>query len=499
MMSVIKDLIEEFTELRRLQYIYALLDWDMQVNLPSGSFEGRSEQTSLIREIIHNRLTSEKIGKLISESEKLSDLNTIESAMIREARRDYDQEVKIPTELVKEIAKTRPLSQQAWQEAKQKNDFSIFKPLLEKMIKLQIEVAERLDTGPTLYSTLIDLFEPGATYSWIKGVFDDLKPKLVKVINKINTSNNKPDFSILTRKYDPDKQWNFSVEVVKGLQFDTNYGRQDKSVHPFTTTLSSTDTRITTRIKENFFSTCIFGSIHECGHALYEMGYQKDIHDTILADGASMGIHESQSRMYENIIGRSKDFWTYWFPILKEKYFAQTLHDVKLDDFYRAINTVQPSYIRVDADEVTYGLHIILRFEMEHDIIEGKMDVSEIPSIWNEKFEKLIGIPVKNDSDGMLQDVHWSKGLFGYFPTYALGNLYAAQIYADAIKKNPSLPQDYRKGDFSNILAYLRENVQQYGRIYQPRDLIMRITNEDLNPDYFIKYIENKFYPIYQI
>jgi len=498
-MSAIKQLREEFTELRRYQYISALLGWDTKVNLPPGSYEGRSEQASLMEKLYHEKLVSEKIGKIISECEKLNDLDTTDSAMVREARRKYDREVKIPTELVTEIAKTSVLSHKAWERAKEKSDFSIFEPLLGKMINLEIEVANKLDTGPTLYSTLIDLFEPGATYNWIKSVFDDLKPKLMKIIDKLTSSDDKPDFSILTRKYDPEKQWNFSVEVVKKLQFDTNFGRQDKSVHPFTTTLSSTDTRITTRIKENFFSSGIFGSIHECGHALYEMGYKKEIHDTILADGASMGIHESQSRMYENIIGRSKDFWSYWYPILKSNYFKDALKNVKLDEFHRAINTVQPSYIRVDADEVTYALHIILRFEIEHDIIEGKINTSEIPSIWNEKFEKMFGIPIMKDSDGMLQDVHWSGGAFGYFPTYALGNLYAAQIYNDALKKNPSLPADYKKGEYGNILAYLRENVHQHGRIYQPRDLVKKITNEDLNPDYFLEYIKNKFYPIYRI
>lgn len=498
-MSVINQLREEFTGLRRLQYISALLGWDTQVNLPPGSYGGRSEQISLMQKLIHEKLISEKISKLITECEKLDNLNTTDSAMVREARREYDHEVKIPTELITEIAKTSVLSHQAWEKAKEKSDFSIFKPLLSKMIELEIEVANKLDTGPTLYSTLIDLFEPGATYEWIKSVFDNLKPRLIKIIDKLAASNDKPDFSIITREYNPEKQWNFSVEVLKKLQFDTNIGRQDKSVHPFTTTLSSTDTRITTRIKEDFFSMGIFGSIHECGHALYEMGYKREIHDTILADGASMGIHESQSRMYENIIGRSIEFWTYWFPILKNNYFKDTLKDVGLDKFYRAINTVQPSYIRVEADEVTYALHIILRFELEHDIIEGKINTSEIPSIWNEKFENIFAIPVKNDSQGVLQDVHWSGGAFGYFPSYALGNLYGAQIYSDALKKNPSLPDDYKRGEFTNILAYLRENVHQHGRIYQPRELVKRITNEDLNADYFLKYIENKFYPIYHI
>jgi carboxypeptidase Taq len=495
-MNPIEDLKKEFTEITRLNYIRALLGWDEQVNLPHGSFEGRAAQNALMSKIVHERLISDKIGKLIKEAEKLTDLNLIDAATLREAKREYEQEVKLPTELVEEIAKTASLGHSKWVEARKKDDFSIFQPLLEKMVGLQIEVANKLETHPDPYSTLIDLYEPGATYDWIANIFNDSKPKLNKIIKKLNSSSDKPDFSIITQKWNSDEQWKFSIEVIKKLNFDLEHGRQDKSVHPFTTSLSSTDTRITTRINERFFPSCLFGTIHECGHGLYEMGFMEKIHDTILANGCSMGIHESQSRMWENMVGRSKEFWKFWYPKLEQR-FPENLKNKSMEYFYRSINTVQPSLIRVEADEVTYGMHIILRFKMEKDIIEGKVQVSELPEIWNEKMENLLGVTPPSNADGVLQDVHWSSGYFGYFPTYFLGNLYGAQIYKDALKNNPSLPEEYEKGNFSNLLTYLRENVHQYGKIYQANDLIKKITGEDLNPNYFIEYLEKKFYPIY--
>ncbi len=497
-MNPIEELKKKFSEITRLNHIRALLGWDEKVNLPNGSFGGRAEQSALMSKIVHERLISDKIGNLIKECEKLDNLDLIDAAFIREAKRDYDQEVKLPTKLVEEISKTASLGHAKWVEARKKDDFSLFQPLLEKMIGLQIQVAEKLDTHPDLYSTLIDLYEPGATYDWIAKIFSKSKQNLNKIIKKLNTSTDKPDFSILTQKWDVDKQWDFSIEVVKGLNYDFNKGRQDKSAHPFTTSLSSTDTRFTTRINENFFSTCLFGSIHECGHALYEMGFKEEIHDNILADGCSMGIHESQSRMWENMVGRSKEFWKYWYPKL-EKNFPGNFKGISMEDFYRSINTVQPSLIRVDADEVTYGMHVILRFELERDIIEGNVNVSELPEIWNSKMEDLLGITPPNNADGVLQDVHWSSGYFGYFPTYFLGNLYGAQFYKKALKDHPSLPRAYETGNFSNLLTFVRENIHQYGRIYQAKDLITRVTGEELNPDYFIEYLEQKFYPIYSV
>ena len=481
-MNEIKELWEHFTEIMRLSYIRELLGWDQQVNMPKGSVKGRAEQQALIGKIIHSRIKSDKTGKLIKNAEKQNNLSETELAMIREAKREYEHATRIPDDLVVEIAKTASVGNMNWQKAREKKDFSIFKPFLEKMINLRIKFAEHLDTGPTLYSTLLDIYEQGSTYEWYLKIFNALKSKLVKIITKLDSSSDKPDQSILKKYYDPEKQWQMSIEIIKKLNFDFNIGRQDKSTHPFTTSLSSVDTRITTRIWENFLPACIFGTIHECGHALYEMGFKQEIKDSLLAEGTSLGIHESQSRLWENIVGRSKEFWTYWYPKF-QKTFPENLKGYSMDEFYRSMNVVQPSFIRVEADEVTYGLHIILRFELEKMIIEENIQVDELPGLWNEKMEELLGVTPPDDAEGILQ----------------LGNLYGAQIYNKALKEIPNLNEDFKKGEFKNLLDYLNENVYQYGKIYRPSDLIKRISGEDLNPDYFIKRIEEKFYPIYNL
>ena len=499
-MNAINDLKARFADLLRLNYIANLLGWDQQVYLPPSvdSTKERSKKIALIKSLSHKKLVSKKTGDIIKRVEKIQDLNLVDSALLREAKRKYEKAIKIPTELVTEIAKTASLGHQAWEKAKSKSKFEIFQPFLEKMVSLQRDYAERINIGPTLYDSLLDIYEPGATSNWISKIFENLKSKITDILNKINDSSDKPDQSILRKKYDPKKQWDFSIEILKALKFDFTMGRQDKSVHPFTTSISFRDTRITTRILENFLPTCIFGTIHECGHALYEMGFKEDLNETYLADGSSLGIHESQSRLWENIVGRSKEFWIYWYPILK-KYFPENLKDYSKDEFYRSINVVKPSYIRVDADEITYGLHIILRFEIEKELINNNFNISETPQLWNEKMEELLGIIPSNDAKGVLQDVHWAGGGFGYFPTYTLGNLYASQIYNYALKEHPNLPKEFKIGNYSNLLNYLRENIHQYGRIYKPLDLLKKITGENLNPDYFINYLEKKFYPIYNV
>jgi carboxypeptidase Taq len=499
-MSAIEELRDYFTEIKRLSYINSLLNWDQETYMPSGSVEGRAKQLSLIEKLIHQRVTADKTGELINKAKEQKDLDVIQKALIRESEREYLQATKLPEKLVMEISETGSKAVEAWKGARQNKKLkgSDFEPLLEKNIRLQIEKAEKLATHPDPYSTLIDLFEPGATYKWIVDIFNNIKPKLSDFVKKLDLSANKPRQDILRKKYDVKKQFDLSIEIVKKLNFDFNHGRQDLSTHPFTTSLSSMDTRITTRTTEDFLNECIFGTIHETGHALYDMGFKKEIHDTILADGCSMGIHESQSRMWENIVGRSREFWKYWYPTFQE-YFPENLSNYPMEEFYRSVNVVKPSFIRVNADEVTYGLHIILRFEIERDLIDGKIEVSELPEVWNSKFEDLLGITPSDDAEGCLQDIHWGWGLIGYFPTYFLGSLYASQIYANALNKNPSLPKNYEKGEFSFLLTYLRENVHQYGAIYRANELIRRITGEDLNPDYFFKYIEEKFLPIYNL
>lgn len=496
-MSEMKELRDYFEEIMRLNYIQATLAWDQEVNMQNyKSLEGRSKQVSLLEKLIHKRVTSENVGKLINKAQKLNNLNEIESAMLREITREYNLAIKLPEELVVEIAETSILAAKDWREARAKKDFSIFEKMLQKSVDLQKEKARKLETHPDMYSTLMDLYEPGATYDWVANIFNPIKPKLSGFVKKLNSSSDKPDDSILKKKYDQEKQFQLSFEIIQKFNFDLGYGRQDRSTHPFTQSLAAMDTRITTRTKEDYLNECIFGTIHECGHALYEMGIREELNDTIIGTGTSLGIHESQSRTLENYVGRSKEFWMYWYPTF-QKYFPENLKDFPMEEFYRAINIVQPSFIRVNADEVTYGLHIILRFELEKDLIEGKVQVNELPEVWNTKFEELIGIFPPDDAEGVLQDIHWSMGMIGYFPTYFLGTLYGAQIYNNALKHNPNLPEEYKKGEFSNIVNYLRENVHQHGSIYRANDLIKRVTGEDLNPDYFLKYVEAKFYPIY--
>ena len=497
-MEKIQQLKDHFTEIIRLNYIRALLGWDQAVYMPKGGNKGRSDQLALISQLIHKRIKSEKTNQLIKEAEKVNNMSDIETALIREAKREYEHAIRVPDDLIKEMSKTASIGFIKWEEAREKSDFLIFKPSLEKVIELKKEYAEKLATGPTPYSTLIDLYEPGATQSWISSIFNELKPKLIKIVKKLDTSDYKPSQAILKRKYDSEKQWKISIEVIKQLNFNFDIARQDKSTHPFTTSISSNDTRITTRINEEFLPTCLFGTIHECGHALYQMGFMEEIQDTLLADGSSMGIHESQSRLWENIVGRSREFWKFWYPRFQEE-FTSSLKDHPLEEFYRSINVVQPSLIRVEADEVSYALHIILRFELERMIVEDSVEVDELPELWNEKMENLLGIIPPNDAKGLLQDVHWSGGSFGYFPSYALGNLYAAQIYHKVLSDIPNLPMDIENGKFLILLDYLKEHIYQYGKTYYARDLIKKVSGEDLNPMYFLDYIEKKFYPIYGI
>ncbi len=497
-MSKIPELRVHFSKIMTLKYIYNVLDYDQQVFMPKGSVKGRAEQIALIQELIHEMIIAPKTTSLIERAEKIPNLELIDAAVLREAKREHEQAIRLPGKLVKEIAKTSSLGHQAWETAREKNDFKIFKPLLERMIELQIEKAEKLETHPSLYSTLIDLYEPGATHEWLENIFKKLKKHLIRILTALENAPDKPDDSILKKHYDKEKQWKFSLEILKKLNFNFNHGRQDLSAHPFTSSLSSVDVRITTRIWENFLPACLFGAIHECGHALYEMNLMEEIHSTNLAMGTSMGMHEAMSRLHENILGRSKEFWTYWYPKL-QSYFPEHLKNFPESEFYRAINVVKPSLIRVEADEVTYGLHIILRFELEKMLIENNLSVDEIPKTWNDKSEELLGIKPPNDSLGVLQDVHWSAGFFGYFPTYSLGNLYASQIHATLLKNHPDLPEKIKNGDYSILFTFLKENVFQYGKIFHPRELLIRITGEDLNPSHFVHYLEKKFYPIHSI
>jgi carboxypeptidase Taq len=494
------ELIQKIGELVVLVSCEGVLGWDHQVNMPPAGAAFRARQTSLLAGMVHERFTDPHIGELMSKiegSDLVKDPISVEAATVRELRHDYDKETKLPKELVEEINKTTMLAHNEWAEARKNNEFKKFLPWLEKIIDLNRQKAEAYGYEGEPYNALLDNYETGATVDEVAAVFEKLRVDLVDLLSKIQNSSKKPDVSIIERKYDVERQKVFGEMVAASLGYDFTMGRLDVATHPFTTGLGPGDTRITTRYNPHRLNDALFGTIHEAGHALYEMGMDKEKYfATALADSCSLGIHESQSRMWENMVGRSKPFWKYFFPLLKGM-FRDSLEGVAFDDFYAAVNNVAPSYIRVEADEVTYNLHILLRFEIERALIRGDIKPADAAAEWNERFKKYFGIEVDTDANGCLQDVHWSSGLFGYFPTYCLGNIYAAQFYAKAKQDIPDLEAKFEVGDFLTLREWLRENIHMHGKRYRANDLCKHLTGEGLNHKPLMDYMTAKFGEVY--
>jgi carboxypeptidase Taq len=389
------------------------------------------------------------------------------------------------------------MARQAWMEARAKADFKLFQAHLEKILELNQRYVSFFPPKDHPYDLLLDNFEPGIKTADVKGIFDELRPLQIELIKAVG-KHPQVDDAFLHLGYDEKKQWDFSVEVIRAVGYDLNRGRLDKSAHPFSTSFSMDDVRITTRFERDSGVSALFSSLHEAGHALYEQGFDPVWKRTPIADGSSLAMHESQSRLWENIIGRSRPFWEYYFPKLKALFPAQ-LNNVTLDQFYRGINKVQPSLIRVEADEATYNLHIMLRFELEIAMIEGKLPIKELPSAWNDKMQAYLGIVPPDDALGVLQDIHWSLGSLGYFPTYALGNLISAQLWEKYQSINSDISDQIRKGDFSALLAWLRDAIHQYGRKYEPKELVTRITRSNIDPTPYMRYLTAKFGEIYEL
>jgi len=495
-----KKLIEEISELVVLVSCEGVLGWDHQVNLPPAGAAFRARQSSLLAGMVHDRFTDPKIGEwlsIIEGSDLVKDPESVEAATVRDLRHEYDKETKLPKDLVVEMDKTTSLAHSEWAEARKNNDFKKFQPWLEKIVDLSRRKAEAYGYEGEPYNALLDNFEPGATVDQVADVFEKLRVELVELLEKIKNAPQQPDSSIVERKYDVERQKILGETVAASLGYDFKQGRLDVATHPFTTGLGPGDTRITTRYNPNRLNDALFGTIHEAGHALYEMGMDKEKYfGTSLADSASLGIHESQSRMWENMVGRSKSFWIYYYPLLKNL-FRESLSDVDLDDFYAAVNYVTPSYIRVEADEVTYNLHILLRFEIERALIKGDIKPADVAGEWNTRFEKYFGIKVDTDTNGCLQDVHWSSGLFGYFPTYCLGNIYSAQFFAKAKKEIPDLHKQFESGHFLTLREWLRENIHLHGKRYLAEDLCKKVTGEGLSHKPLMEYMNKKFSEIY--
>lgn len=482
----------------------AILQWDQETYMPSGAIEERSEQLAYLEGVLHRKITNQEIGDILgslgADEDHLSgseELEDIERGLVRETYRRYIRETKLPESLVVELAKQTSLSQAIWAEARKKADFKQFAPSLETLTSLLKEKAEHYGYEDHIYDALMDDFEPWMSTKEVAEIFDGLGSWLSDFVDRIRGSR-QVDNSFLSRVFLVEGQKNFGEGVLKDIGFDLHRGRMDLSTHPFTTRLGRNDVRLTTRYNENFFQTGIFSTIHEAGHGLYELGFDDDIQDTILADGASLGIHESQSRFWENMIGRGLAFWKRYLPKLAEC-FPNQLTGVSPDAFYRAVNKVEPSYIRVEADEVTYGLHIILRFDLERALLTDEIKVSELPMVWNEKMKQLLGITPKNDAEGVLQDIHWSLGAMGYFPTYALGNLYAAQFAETLRGELVDLDRIVNSGDFRQILDWLRNRIHKHGKVYTARELCTRVTGKPLDPSFFTNYLEEKYKGVYDM
>jgi carboxypeptidase Taq len=505
MRKELERLVEIDREIGLLTHIGALLDWDLQAYMPPKAGDERAEQAALVQTLAHERLTRPEIGELLAALGSTSanpggdpSLAPKERAYLRAMRTAYDREAKLPADLVADLARETSLSQQAWAQARAKDDYRSFAPHLEKVIGLKRRQAACLSAGGSPYDALLDLFEPGSTENSVAAIFSRLKSDLVDILASIR-SRPQVDASFLNRKCDVGRQRAISEWLVDVLPFDRERGRLDAVEHPFTSTMGVDDVRITTRYIEDNFASSVFSTIHETGHALYEMGIAvgKEFGRTRLCEVWSAAIHESQSRMWENVIGRSRTFWKRNYPRLAELA-GPTLEGVGLDAFIAGVNKVEPSLIRTEADEVTYGLHVILRFELEAELIAGRLSVADLPAAWNAKMRELLGVEPRGDAEGCLQDVHWSVGLFGYFPSYALGNLYAAQFW-DAMRDDiPALEARIEDGGLDAPLGWLREKIHSGGAAWLPGELVLRATGASLDPSHFTAYLRKKYSRIYE-
>ncbi len=498
-----KQLKEILLNIRKLASAESVLHWDMETYMPEGGGEYRGDVMAYLSLLTHQMATGAALRDELSRHIDLKSgefvnitLSETDKRMIYLTWKDLKKQLVLPDAFVEEMSKHVSATQQVWTKARKNNDFTAFAPYLEKMIALKKREAEYYGYEENPYDALLDGFEPGMTTTRVDTLFGGLKPRLVSLVERIG--NAAPiDDTPLRQSFDTKEQWAFGLKIANAIGLDMTRARQDVSAHPFTIGFHPDDVRITTRLNDKMLLSGLFSTIHEGGHAMYEQGLPKHHFGTPLGEAASFGIHESQSRLWENMIGRSREFWDYALPILKT-HFPQ-LEKVAPEDWYRMINIVKPSLIRVEADEVTYSLHIMLRFDIESMMMNGTVKVMDLPGIWNEKMKEYFGITPANDGDGVLQDVHWSFGGIGYFPSYAMGNLYGAQIMERVEKDIPGLWAGVREGKFEALKTWLNRNVHEHGRYYDPEKLIETISGAPLSADPFMNYLEKKYTEIYRL
>jgi len=489
-----------------LTWTESLVSWDMETKMPPRGIALRSEQLAQLSQIEHKMTTDPEIGVLLEKVEKHPDYETLSELQKRNVylmRKNYDEQTKLPEKLVVETAKQQAIAVDVWKKAKAAKDYSMFRPELEKLFELRRQAADILmgvKKTATAYDALIDLFEPKMTSSQISKVFGELRGDLVDILQKCVASPKQPDASIINRKVSSGIQEDISRSLAKFLEYDVESknagGRIDTTEHPFTTGYYD-DVRITTHYFEDRPASSLFSVLHECGHAVYEQSLNRDWMYQPIGTSAGYGFHESQSRFFENILGRSREFWTYFLPELKSLT-GNIFADADLDGFVHAINAVRPSKIRVEADEVTYCLHIIIRFEIEKALFEGKVKVAELPELWNQKYMDYLGVKIENDSEGVMQDTHWASGYFGYFPSYALGNIYSGQLLRKLDAEVPNWRSHISGGKFHDVKEWLFKNVHSQGNLYDPAVLLKKITGEEINATHYINYLNTKFSQLYE-
>ena len=500
-MSPYQALLEKVHEIHDLEKTLALLHWDRETNMPQAGMAIRIQQATTLSRIIHTMSTSDEMGEAIEAA--AAELNSAaydsnEASLIRYLQRSYEDARKLPTEFVARVSEVSGQAREAWVQARANDDFAGFQPWLAQVIELCQEMAELYGYEDEKYDALLDKYEHGMKTAEVRAIFNAAKEELIPLRQAVSERGTAVDDTLLHQSYPIDKQKEFAYYIAEAVGYDFGRGHLGTVVHPFATSFSRNDARITTRWYDDFLSPSLFGTLHESGHALYEQGTHEALARTPLARGTSMGIHESQSRMIENIVGRSRGFWQAHYPVLQSLFPGQ-LGRHSAEDFYRAINKAQPSFIRVEADELTYNFHIILRFELEQAMLNGDVAAANLPAAWNDKMEELLGIAPPNDSLGCLQDVHWSRPGFGYFPTYALGNLYAAQFYETAVAQDAAIAEEMATGKTDALLAWLRENIHQHGRKFTPGELVQRVTGKALSPQAFLRYVTDKFSEIYAL
>lgn len=501
--EAVKQLEQEFLEYVQKMSAYSealsLIYWDLRTGAPKKSIDQRSQVIGTISSEIFAMSTSSEMGEFIAKlSEAEGAVSELSRKTVEYCKKEYERNKKIPAEEYKQYVILQSKAESVWEEAKEKSDFDLFRPYLEELVATNKRFITYWGYEGNKYNTLLDMYEPGITVEVLDDVFGNLREKIVPLVKAISESSNKPDTDCLFDHFPKEKQRDLSLKILEQMGYDFDAGRLDETVHPFAIGLNPGDVRVTTKYDEKDFRVAVFGTIHEGGHALYEQNISKDLIGTPLCTGTSMGIHESQSLFYENIVGRNYHFWKKNYDLLKT-YSSGQFDDVTIEEYYRAINESKPSLIRIEADELTYPLHVIIRYEIEKGLFNDEIEVKDLPQIWNDKYEQYLGVRPENDANGVLQDVHWSGGSFGYFPSYALGFLYAAQFKHAMLKDLPDFDELLEKGDLKPIKEWLTDHIHQYGSMKKPLEILQEVTGEGLNAQHLVDYLYEKYQAVYSL